>query len=78
MPHKGTYKQIVYTTNTQFSESFDYLNGPYLMSANTASANVFIETYETVKEMEYAAEQEEENYAVYRKIAVGVLIGEDE
>lgn len=78
MPHTGNYKQIFFTSNTQFSDSFDYLNGPYLMSANSVSKDVLIEGYQTVKEMEYAAEQEEENVAAYRKLAVGFLIGEDE
>lgn len=78
MPHTGNYKQIFFTSNTLFSDSFDYLNGPYLMSANSVSKDVLIEGYETVKVMEYDPEQEEENLAAYRKLAVGVIIGEDE
>ena len=78
MPHTGNYKQIFFTSNTLFSDSFDYLNGPYLMSANSVSKDVLIEGYETVKIMEYDPEQEEENLAAYRKLAVGVIIGEDE
>lgn len=78
MAHTGNYKQIFFTSNTLFSDSFDYLNGPYLMSANSVSKDVLIEGYETVKVMEYDPEQEEENLAVYRKLAVGFLIGENE
>jgi len=78
MPHTGNYKQIFFTSNTLFSDSFDYLNGPYLMSANSVSKDVLVEGYETVKIMEYDPEQEEENLAAYRKLAVGVIIGEDE
>tara|TARA_A200000113_G_scaffold225829_1_gene248192 strand:- start:4726 stop:4962 length:237 start_codon:yes stop_codon:yes gene_type:complete len=78
MPHTGKYKQIFFTSNTLFSESFDYLDGPYLMSANSVSKDVLIEGYETVKVMEYDPEQEEENLAVSRKLAVGFLIGENE
>ena len=57
MPHTGNYKQIFFTSNTLFSDSFDYLNGPYLMSANSVSKDVLIEGYETVKVMEYDPEQ---------------------
>ena len=78
MPHTGKYKQIFFTSNTLFSESFDYLDGPYLMSANSVSKDVLIEGYQTVKEMEYDPEQEEENLAAYRQLAVGFLIGENE
>ena len=78
MPHTGKYKQIFFTSNASFSTSFDYLNGPYLMSANSVSKDVLIEGYETVKVMEYDPEQEEENLAAYRELAVGFLIGENE
>lgn len=78
MPHLGNYKQIFFTSNTLFTESFDYLNGPYLMLANTVSKDILIEGYETVKVMEYDPEQEAENLSVYKKLAVGVIIGENE
>lgn len=78
MAHTGNYKQIFYTTNTQFSDTFDYLNGPFLMTANSISRDVLLESYETVKDMETDEEQQIENIAVYKKIANNVILGEGE
>ena len=74
----GNNKQILYTTNTEFTDTWSYLEGPFLISANSTSQDVFIEGYETVPDADTDEEQLEINREKMLLLARGFTIGEDE
>lgn len=78
MAWTGNYKQILFTTNTEFTDTWDHLNGPFLISANNTSQDVFIETYVNVKEALTDDEQLAGNRHIMLKLARGFTIGVDE
>lgn len=74
----GNYKQILYTTNSEFTDTWSHLEGPFLISANNTSRDVFIESYEMVPEADTDAEQLEINREKMLLLAAGFTIGADE
>lgn len=78
MAWTGNYKQILYTTNTEFSDTFDYLNGPFLINANSSCRDVFIESYEMVKEAPTDEEQLIINTETMFKLAKGKTLEDAE
>tara|TARA_A100001015_G_scaffold300433_1_gene385844 strand:+ start:1970 stop:2206 length:237 start_codon:yes stop_codon:yes gene_type:complete len=74
----GNNKQILYTTNTEFTDAWSHLEGPFLISANSTSQDVFIEGYETVPEADNPAHQLKINTKKMLRLARGFTIGADE
>jgi len=71
----GRYKQILYTTNTEFTDTWNHLEGPFLIPANSTCEDVFIESYETVPEAETDSHQLRINTKRMIKLATRNTIG---